>query len=320
MSADEKDYITDSLNAMYIRRDLLGLYNDFLESTDRKPLDTYITGLEDESEDEEDSDVSYNEDGAKNGFVYIRKKEGYLRSDIIPYEDVYPILYLRYSLFNMNEERPIKHLVIDEMQDYTYLQYRLIEKVFSCAMTILGDKAQTMECECRDVLEFLPSVFSKELYSMELTKSYRSTLEITRYAASLMGYDTISSIDRHGEAVGEHTFTDDDELIRSIAEIIRNTKDKAETIAVLCKNASRTSEIYSLLCEDASIPEIRILTSDTSSFKTGVSVSPFYLTKGLEFDIVIIVDEEFEPEALHKQALYIEATRALHVLHIFKRR
>ena len=41
------------------------------------------------------------------------------------------------------------------------------------------------------------------------------------------------------------------------------------------------------------------------------------ITKGLEFDTVFIVDEPFEPEDFHKQALYIEATRALHVLHIF---
>ena len=61
-----------------------------------------------------------------------------------------------------------------------------------------------------------------------------------------------------------------------------------------------------------------MLTSDTSSFSTGVSVSPFYLTKGLEFDTVLVIDEAFEPEALHRQALYIEATRALHVLHIFR--
>ena len=68
-------------------------------------------------------------------------------------------LYLKYLLKSRRMDRNIRHLVIDEMQDYSYMQYLILDKMFSCKMTILGDKAQTMEEKTRDVLSFLPRVF-----------------------------------------------------------------------------------------------------------------------------------------------------------------
>mgnify|MGYP000841892678 FL=1 len=64
----------------------------------------------------------------------------------LPYEDVFPMLYLKYRLSGGNStHKNIKHLVIDEMQDYTYLQYTILESLFHCRMTILGDRAQTLD-------------------------------------------------------------------------------------------------------------------------------------------------------------------------------
>ena len=80
---------------------------------------------------------------------------------ILEYEDVFPMLYLKYRLKGKNEHRNIKHLVIDEMQDYSYLQYVILHTLFSCRMTILGDKAQTLDETMRDVLLFLPKIFGK---------------------------------------------------------------------------------------------------------------------------------------------------------------
>lgn len=316
MSAEEKLYIKDSLENMYVSRDLLGLYNMFLEDSGRKPLDVYVTGI---SEEEENSD-----DDEKDPFeerpVYKTVNRGYYRTDVIPYEDVYPLLYLKYSLFKNPNERPVKHLIIDEMQDYTYLQYRLIEKLFKCPMTILGDKAQTLEEEARDVLEFLPSVFGKELYNVTLDKSYRSTIEITEYAAGILGLDTASSIDRHGEKVGEYIYDTEEDRIKGLTDILGDEMNDSQTLAVLCSNAGKAKEVYESIKDRLSCEpdEINLLKSDSSSFKPGLSIAPFYLSKGLEFDSVIIMDDPFEPEALYKQAFYVEATRALHKLSVLK--
>lgn len=321
MSAEEKQLITDALNSMYKTKDIVELYNDFLRSSGRQPIDAYRTGVTEEPEDPNENSYYDEADNplkeARLEFSQYRKNNGWLRIPVIPYEDVYPILYLKFSLEKGENERPVKHLVIDEMQDYTYLQYRLIEKVFPCDMTILGDKAQTMEETQRDVLSFLPKIFGRDLFKVELNKSYRSTKEITEYASKLAGFDTVSSIDRHGNSVETYEAQDFDERISQIVKRLPDMYAHADTIAVLTINAYEAKRVYDAIKEKLSDLEINLLTADTSSFKTGISVAPFYLTKGLEFDSVCIVDDKANNEAMHKQALYIEATRALHELCVF---
>ena len=63
----------------------------------------------------------------------------------LKYEDVYPLLYLKYRLRTGAARRNIRHLVIDEMQDYSYLQYVILGLLFPCNMTILVDRAQTVD-------------------------------------------------------------------------------------------------------------------------------------------------------------------------------
>ena len=103
----------------------------------------------------------------------------------LPYEDVYPMLYLKYRLQQKTSRQKIKHLVIDEMQDYSYLQYYILKQLFSCNMTILGDRAQTMDDREQDVLTFLPGIFGKQVKKIVMNKSYRNTMEIAAYAGAI---------------------------------------------------------------------------------------------------------------------------------------
>ena len=73
---------------------------------------------------------------------------------MLRYEDVYPVLYLKYRLLQPAKRAGVKHLVIDEMQDYTPMQYQILSQLFPCKMTILGDRAQTMDEKQQDVLTF----------------------------------------------------------------------------------------------------------------------------------------------------------------------
>ena len=125
----------------------------------------------------------------------------------LPYEDVFPMLYLKYRLSGGNStHKNIKHLVIDEMQDYTYLQYTILESLFHCRMTILGDRAQTLDTKQQDVLRFLPKLLGREIRTIEIKKSYRNTLEIARYAEKVSGVSDLELLDRHGKEVVEKTF------------------------------------------------------------------------------------------------------------------
>ncbi len=89
----------------------------------------------------------------------------------LPYEDVFPMLYLKYRLSGGNStHKNIKHLVIDEMQDYSYLQYTILESLFHCRMTILGDRAQTLDTKQQDVLRFLPKLLGREIRTIEIKR------------------------------------------------------------------------------------------------------------------------------------------------------
>ena len=132
------------------------------------------------------------------------KKEGYqtlprrpLEKRKLRYEDVYPVLYLKYRLTGKAVHNHIKHLVIDEMQDYSYLQYVILNQIFKCRMTILGDKAQTLDEQMRDVLQFLPGVFDQKIRKIVMNKSYRNTMEIARYAEKLTGVKDVELLKRH---------------------------------------------------------------------------------------------------------------------------
>lgn len=278
LDEEEKLLLFEKMNAMYETMDLLELYNRFLQKTNREPLII---------------------------------KDGMLR-----YEDVYPLLYLKYSLWSSPQNTLVKHLVIDEMQDYSYLQYRILAKLFRCPMTILGDRMQTMGEEFQDVMVFLPEVFGKDVCQMELNKSYRSTVEILELASTISGETTFNCISRHGEL--PQLFREKNEQamwVRLVEQI--DKMEGMETAAVLCLDQEMAEEVYEQLSERLPDMAIALLTKDTKKFKPGLCITTFYLAKGLEFDAVYLPHVEKYQTNFHRQALYINVTRALHDCQLF---
>ena len=106
----------------------------------------------------------------------------------IPYEDVYPMLYLKYRLTGESVHKNIKHLVIDEMQDYSYLQYLILNRIFRCRMTILGDRAQTLDKEQRDVLNFLPKIFGIHSLSLFIQINFHIRIKTGKSVVSVLGH------------------------------------------------------------------------------------------------------------------------------------
>ena len=278
MEEEEKEQLIWRMNGMYETMDLFTLYNRFLASTGREPLE--------------------------------------LKDGMIRYEDVYPLLYLKISLWKQKDEIEVKHLIIDEMQDYSYLQYRILAKMFSCPMTILGDRMQTMGETQVDVLSFLPGIFGKDLYRMELSKSYRSTVEILELAAAVSGEKTINCISRQGRKPMWYAAVDEEQMYTKLVRSLNEMTD-VDTAAVLCLDQEMAENVSEELRERMPQMEISLLTKDTKNFKPGLCVTTFYLAKGLEFDAVMIPFLEKYRTAFHRQALYINITRALHVCSLF---
>lgn len=279
---EEIEVIRQKFDALYITQDIYRIYNWLLEENGFPAL----------------PDVPY-------------------ESRIIPYEDVFPILYLKYRLLGSKKHRSIRHLVIDEMQDYSYLQYVILEELFSCRMTILGDKAQTMDEDTQDVLAFLPKIFGKGIRTIEMNKSYRNTMEIAEYACKITGVTGIELFERHGKAVEEQHFPTLEEAVTAACNNLCLITDTSayETAAILTYSQSQAEEVCRLLEEAGQ--EYHFIGRDSSTFKKGLSVSTFYLAKGLEFDQVFAVGTG-ERGPLTYQADYICATRALHELYMYR--
>ena len=288
LSDEEREEVMECFRSMYETRDCYVLYSRFLEKEGYRPLP----------------------------HCQIEKRR-------LRYEDVYPVLYLKYTLYQCRNHHGIKHVVVDEMQDYSWIQYLLIHKMFPCRMTILGDKAQTMEDETQDVLKFLPKIFGKDIRKIVMNRSYRNTMEVAQYANHLIGIEDMELFERHGEPVDERTFSSTEEALETVLEKWLNRREEFETEALifLTEREAEHAFLYieKRLKEIAPEAENQLcyMNRDSQSFKKGLTVTTFYLAKGLEFDQVFGIFEEDRESGLQCQAKYITATRALHELHMY---
>jgi len=218
------------------------------------------------------------------------------------------------------------------MQDYSRLQYLIIRRMFSCKMTILGDRAQTMADQQQDVLQFLPGIFGKDLRRIEMRKSYRNTVEIASYAANLIftgiihgkWYGPVAELfERHGMPVLERDVTDLEAALREAVDTLFPDEKTYETAAVIVPDEKTAERAYLILREILAEKDfdcekrLSWLNRDSSSFKKGLTVTTFYLAKGLEFDQVFSIFPKDEKREIMMQAQYIAATRALHELRVY---
>ena len=277
---EERDMLYGKFMKMYETKDLYVLYNRFLKSFGFTPLP----------------------------YCSYEKR-------LLPYEDVYPMLYLKYRLFSSTQQKTVKHLVIDEMQDYSYLQYIILKELFHCPMTILGDKAQTMEAEVQDVLEFLPEIYGKQIRVIYMNKSYRNTVEIASYANKITNVQGVELFERHGRPVEEKTFSALTEMLDEVLKNLKLQENEYETAAVITTTEEAAVFAYQYLKEK--FPQTFYIDKDSSTFQKGLTVTTFYLAKGLEFDQVFGISGKRNTPLL-KQAGYICATRALHELYMYQ--
>ncbi len=279
LSEEELEFLKEKFAGMYVTKDLYVIYNWFLQEQQLPAL----------------ADVP-------------------MERRFLPYEDVYPMLYMKYRLLNQNPHKSVRHLVVDEMQDYSYVQYRILDLLFPCSKTILGDRAQTMEGGQRDVMKFLPKIFGRNSRTIEINKSYRNTIEIAEYADKICPVPGIEYFERHGKPVEEIQVSGRNEAIQDLLKKVRLSNDEFETAAVLTMTEREAEEIYLKLREYRE--DVSYINRDSSFFKKGLTVTTYYLAKGLEFDQVFVMGADKRLSG-YRQYQYISATRALHELYVY---
>ncbi|MBI5640319.1 MAG: AAA family ATPase [Nitrospirae bacterium] len=237
------------------------------------------------------------------------------RNSSLEYADVFPMIYLGIQLKGLTGRDPsIKHLVIDEMQDYTPVQYAVIAKLFRCNKTILGDENQAINAFSSSTSGMISGLF-RYAECVRLCKSYRSSYEITRFAQGISPNSELVAIERHGPRPLVVACSTAKEETRRIGRAIDEFRGRGQhTMGIICKTQTQAEQLHKAICED--IPNVHLLTSRSSAFVQGVVICAAHLAKGLEFDQVVVSnasDKNYTTE-LDRNLLYVACTRAMHEL------
>ena len=244
---------------------------------------------------------------------YIYKE--IFNGEIYTVDDLSALLYLSLKFEGLTVDREIKHVVIDEAQDYSKLAFLVIREITKClGMTIVGDNNQRLiPCEGEIAIDNIENALNgMEVEHFKLNKSYRSTKEIMDYASKYLKEDNIIPLVRKGEAVDVFNINSETNLILKISELVKVYKqEEYDSIAVICKDLNSTEKLGKNLKRN---DYIKIINKEHMIYGGGVVVIPSYLAKGLEFDAVIFVEEE----NMNDKVKYTMATRALHRLSVIK--
>ena len=238
------------------------------------------------------------------------------------YEDATPFLLLKELILGFQSNTSIKHVLIDEAQDYSPFQFEFIKRLFpSAKLTVLGDFNQAIFAHAHQHVDFstLTGLYGPgETEAINLTQSYRSTKPIIEFTRELVpDGEHINPFDRPGEKpVLTHVNTYDELHQRINTQVAEWRSRSYHSIAVICKSASESESVYASL---DGIEDIKLMKSDSLQYEQGVIVIPAYLAKGIEFDAVIIYDasiESYRDENL-RRLFYTACTRAMHELQLY---
>ncbi|SDK27145.1 DNA helicase-2 / ATP-dependent DNA helicase PcrA [Actinopolyspora mzabensis] len=253
---------------------------------------------------------AFYEDPARRGmFQPLARKR-------IEYADVFPLIYTMIRTARQEGYGHIRHLVVDEMQDYTPVQYAVLRELFSCDMTILGDSNQSVNPFSSSSLATIHSVFP-EADCLELCKSYRSTIEITEFAQRISRNDKLVPIERHGPRPRVVACSDERAQREEILGVVeRHGDSEHRSLGIICKTATQAEALHGFLSETG--VAATLLDYGSTEFTGGIVVTSAHVSKGLEFDAVVVpaVDDANYADEMDRCMLYIACTRAMHELHL----
>lgn len=258
-------------------------------------------------------------DELKSQELYIEQTIKNVKSKKVSFNDLGALLYLSYRIYGEKEYKKYHHTVIDEAQDFGYLNFYALKKILpTSTFSIFGDIAQSIyEYHSTNDWELLNKELDNTDYSIKyLSKSYRTTIEIMNEANKITSYLNISTANpviRHGNNVNYIKTKDN---ANEIIKIIKHTSH--EKIAIITKDTTESSIIKKSL--DNENIKCQNITSLHDNYIENICIIPSYLSKGLEFDVVIIYDAGSNKYDINcitdMKLLYVSFTRAMHELYV----
>jgi len=242
-------------------------------------------------------------------------------------EDLAPLLMIHNRLHGLTAEDHFDHIVLDEAQDFSPLQVSLLkEHSRGSSFTVLGDLAQGIH-DYKGIVnwsEFINQFPGEEENAyFQLNRSYRSTMEIIEFANQVLAGSGVSvapavPVFRSGDPVRVESAGRGADRLKAVVSAVRELQQgDITTVAVIARTLKESRAIHEALAEAGLAPAL--ITPEQRSYGGGLSVLPVYLSKGLEFDAVLLVDaDEKHYPATHRNAklLYVACTRALHRLRV----
>ena len=239
------------------------------------------------------------------------------------FEDLPGLVYLHYRLHGSGVYKDYRQTVIDEAQDYgTFNFYALKQVLSSSSFSIFGDLAQSIY-DYRSIdnwNDVISKSFDNDCNLEYLLKSYRTTMEIMNSAnlvLSHIGLKTATPVIRHGEDVRYLKIKEND--YNRILERVNLLKEKDyQSIALISRNTDEAKEMADNLAKLGL--DIKSIGEDNVDYDSGICSLSSELSKGLEFDAVILTDASEDKysskDNTDMKNLYVSMTRPLHELEI----
>lgn len=263
-------------------------------------------------------------------YKYMKSEYNYnYINGIIDEDDLASFAYIRILLEGIEENERFKHIVVDEAQDYSPFQIYIINNFTKGnSLTLVGDLAQGIYYykglrRWEDITEGL---FSGNATYIELTQSYRSTVEIIEFAektlkAQELGLKESKPVLRHGEKPKIVSLGSEEEYANAIDKIIKTIREKGKnSVAIITKDKEEAKALSKRLSENSKYT-FELISGKEKAIKSEQIIIPSYLTKGLEFDCTIILnptEDKYSLNMLDKRLLYVALTRALHYEYVVK--
>ena len=262
-------------------------------------------------------------------FLSLQNKNFSLINGKIKHEDIIAILMINYFLYGSIDYTSFKHVVIDEAQDYNAIQLFLLNSFFNCPKTIVGDVGQSLNVNSTNsVVSHIEQIFSvsnsehkvvdvnnfqiNEMVKLNLTKSYRSSYQITNLANSILDRTDCEPIKRMGNKPLLINVSTKNQLVSKFKKLFEYYKQKGyNNIGVITKTSANSKELHKIL--SSHFNDVKLIT-ENETYLNGTVIIDAFSAKGLEFDAVVIFNAnnvEYCTE-LDKQLLYVAVTRALH--------
>ena len=296
-----------------IRKDGIKLLKNYFKKLQLDVLDTYklfITNINNYTNDLTDIELLKLQ---KNTLQTLKRRR-------VTFEDLPSLLHLNNLLHGCN--RQYNHIVIDEAQDYGLFHFEALKETFpNSTFSIYGDLAQSIYSYrgIKDWNSVASEIFKDDCSILNLNKSYRTTIEITKNANKVLKQLKLNEAEpviRHGETITfKNSAKNDNYKISKINEWVNKGY---KTIAIICKTDKESEMNYNSLSKN--MTDITHIKANDTDYKGGVFVLTSALSKGLEFDAVLINDasskvyDENNMNDMH--LLYVAETRALHELSI----